>query len=87
MRIAHISDLHLWSHEPIAWRRMLNKRFTGWVNVKFRRGDVHKREVARAVAREIARIGRHPLVARGYRRLTPVQRAVLRVEDSNLVLA
>ncbi len=53
MKIAHISDLHLWSHEPIAWRRMLNKRFTGWVNVKLRRGGMHKREVAQAVAHEI----------------------------------
>jgi 3',5'-cyclic AMP phosphodiesterase CpdA len=54
MKIAHISDLHLLSQEPIAARRMLNKRFTGWVNIKLRRGAVHKREVAQAVAREIA---------------------------------
>jgi 3',5'-cyclic AMP phosphodiesterase CpdA len=55
LRIAHISDLHLLSLDPIPMRRMLNKRFTGWVNIKLRRGSVHKREVAQAVAREVAR--------------------------------
>ena len=53
MKIAHISDLHLLSREPIPPSRMIGKRFTGWVNIKLRRGSVHKREVAQAVAHEI----------------------------------
>ena len=55
MKLAHISDLHLLGNEPIPKRRLVGKRFTGWVNIKLRRGSVHKREVAQAVAREVRR--------------------------------
>jgi hypothetical protein len=34
MRIAHFSDLHLLSLEGVPARRFLNKRFTGWVNLR-----------------------------------------------------
>ena len=54
MRIAHLSDLHLISAEHIPARRLLNKRFTGWVNLKLRRGQQHLRMVAQAVAHEVA---------------------------------
>jgi 3',5'-cyclic AMP phosphodiesterase CpdA len=56
MRIAHISDLHLLSNERIPPHRLVGKRFTGWLNIRFRRGAVHKRAVAQAVARAIARL-------------------------------
>ena len=54
MRIAHLSDLHLLSGEHIPARRLLNKRFTGWVNLKLRRGHQHQRRIAQAVAREVS---------------------------------
>ena len=53
MKIAHISDLHLLGSEEIAPRRLIGKRFTGWVNLRFRRHAVHKPRAAQAVAREI----------------------------------
>ena len=53
MIIAHISDLHLLSPEGPEARRLVGKRFTGWVNLKLRRESHHKREVAQAVAREV----------------------------------
>lgn len=53
MRIAHISDLHLLSTERIPPRRLVGKRFSGWVNIRFRRGAIHKRPIAQAVAHEI----------------------------------
>ncbi|MEM9693387.1 MAG: metallophosphoesterase [Myxococcota bacterium] len=55
MRVAHFSDIHLLALEGVSVKRMLNKRFTGWVNLKVRRHDVHKPDVARAVAREVRR--------------------------------
>ncbi len=53
MRIAHISDLHLLGSEEIPPRRLAGKRFTGWVNLRFRRTALHKPRVAQAVAREL----------------------------------
>lgn len=55
MRIAHFSDLHLLSLEGVPLRRFLNKRLTGWVNLRLKRGHVHKASYVRAIAREIAR--------------------------------
>jgi 3',5'-cyclic AMP phosphodiesterase CpdA len=55
MRIAHFSDLHLLSLEGVTMRRFLNKRLTGWVNLRLKRGHVHKVSHVRAIAREIAR--------------------------------
>ncbi len=55
MRIAHFSDLHLLSLEGVPLRRFLNKRLTGWVNLRLKRGHIHKASYVRAIAREIAR--------------------------------
>jgi 3',5'-cyclic AMP phosphodiesterase CpdA len=54
MRIAHFSDLHLLSLEGVPTRRFLNKRFTGWVNLRLKRGHIHRASYVRAIAREIA---------------------------------
>jgi 3',5'-cyclic AMP phosphodiesterase CpdA len=54
MRIAHFSDLHLLSLEGVPPWRFLNKRLTGWVNLRLKRGHVHKASYVRAIAREIA---------------------------------
>ncbi len=53
MRIAHISDLHLLALDGAVPWRLFNKRFTGWVNIKLKRGSVHKLYAARAVAHAI----------------------------------
>jgi 3',5'-cyclic AMP phosphodiesterase CpdA len=65
MRIAHISDLHLLSLEGLEPRRLLGKRFTGWVNIKMKRGAVHKLFAAQAVAREIRERGIDHVVVTG----------------------
>lgn len=54
MKIAHLSDLHLYSVEGVPPWRFLNKRFTGWVNLRLKRGDRHRSAYVRAIAREIA---------------------------------
>jgi 3',5'-cyclic AMP phosphodiesterase CpdA len=53
MRIAHISDLHLLGSAEIPPHRLLGKRFTGWANIRFRRGAIHKQRAAESVARAI----------------------------------
>lgn len=55
LRIAHLSDLHLMGG-PIPAHRLLNKRFTGWVNLKYRRHAVHRPAHVRALAAEIRRL-------------------------------
>ena len=56
LRIAHLSDLHLMGG-PIAPLRLVNKRFTGWLNLKYRRHGVHRPAHVRALAAEINRLG------------------------------
>lgn len=55
MRIAHLSDLHLLSLEGVPLRRFINKRLTGYANLRLKRGHVHRSNYVRAVAQEIAR--------------------------------
>ncbi|MCL2778225.1 MAG: metallophosphoesterase [Polyangiaceae bacterium] len=55
MRIAHFSDIHLLALDGVGATRFINKRFTGWVNLKVKRGHKHRVSHARAVMREIAR--------------------------------
>ena len=55
MRIAHFSDLHVLALEGVPTHRFLNKRFTGWVNLRVKRGHIHRPNHVRAVAREITR--------------------------------
>lgn len=42
MLIAHISDLHFFDGTPVPAARLMNKRLSGWVNLKLRRGHHHK---------------------------------------------
>jgi 3',5'-cyclic AMP phosphodiesterase CpdA len=53
VRIAHLSDLHVLGDDSVSPLRYLNKRLTGWANLKFRRHAVHKRDVVKALAREL----------------------------------
>jgi 3',5'-cyclic AMP phosphodiesterase CpdA len=56
VRIAHLSDLHLLSLDGAIPFRLLNKRLTGYVNLRLRRHAVHKPFAVRAAAREIRRM-------------------------------
>jgi 3',5'-cyclic AMP phosphodiesterase CpdA len=65
VRIAHLSDLHLLSLEGAVPFRLFNKRITGYLNLRFHRKSVHKPFAARAVAREIRRLGVDHVVITG----------------------
>lgn len=56
MRIAHFSDLHLLSLDGVPLWRFMNKRITGWANLRVRRASVHRAAYVRAIAREIGRL-------------------------------
>jgi 3',5'-cyclic AMP phosphodiesterase CpdA len=56
MRIAHFSDLHLLSLEGVKLHRFLNKRATGYANLRLKRGSVHRASHVRALAREVRRL-------------------------------
>jgi 3',5'-cyclic AMP phosphodiesterase CpdA len=55
MRIAHFSDLHVLALDGVPRARFLNKRITGWVNLRVKRSHKHRLGHVRAVAREITR--------------------------------
>ncbi len=55
MRLAHFSDLHVLALDGIGAHRFLNKRFTGWVNLKLKREHKHRPAYVREVAREVSR--------------------------------
>lgn len=55
MRIAHFSDLHVLALDGVPGHRFLNKRFTGWVNLKVKRSHKHRSTHVRAVTREVTR--------------------------------
>ena len=42
MRIAHFSDLHVLALDGVPTHRFLNKRFTGWVNLRVKRAHKHR---------------------------------------------
>jgi len=53
VRIAHFSDLHVLSLAGVPPTRFLNKRFTGYLNLRLKRHHVHKTAYVRAIAREV----------------------------------
>ena len=55
MRIAHFSDLHLLSLDGVGAHRFLNKRLSGYANLRFKRNHVHRSAYVRAIAQEIKR--------------------------------
>src|ERR1700733_15956621 len=65
MRIAHFSDLHLLSLAGVGPHRFLNKRLTGWANLRLKRGSIHRSAYVRAIAREIARLEIEHVVVTG----------------------
>jgi len=57
VRIAHLSDLHLLDLQGAVPGRLLNKRITGYVNIRAKRGSIHKEFAVRAIAAAIRREG------------------------------
>jgi 3',5'-cyclic AMP phosphodiesterase CpdA len=53
VKIAHISDLHVLALEGATMARLLNKRITGFVNLKLRRAHEHHGYALSAVARAV----------------------------------
>jgi 3',5'-cyclic AMP phosphodiesterase CpdA len=65
MRIAHFSDLHVLSLEGVSPHRFLNKRVTGYANLRLKRGHVHHPRFVRAIARQIKKSGADHVVITG----------------------
>lgn len=66
MRIAHISDLHILDLAGVSRSQLLlNKRLTGWVNLKLKRGSIHRREVVEAMMDDLRRADIDHLVVTG----------------------
>jgi 3',5'-cyclic AMP phosphodiesterase CpdA len=65
MRIAHISDLHVLALEGAVPFRLLNKRATGYANLRFHRKHVHKSELLRAIVAHLAGAGVDHVVITG----------------------
>ncbi len=55
MRIAHISDLHLLALDGVPMSRFLNKRASGWANLRLKRASIHRAGYVRAIATQLAR--------------------------------
>jgi 3',5'-cyclic AMP phosphodiesterase CpdA len=72
MRIAHLSDLHLLDLEGAVPMRLFNKRLTGYVNLRLKRGHHHKAHPVEAAAREL--------------RSTKIDHVVVTGDVSNLAL-
>jgi 3',5'-cyclic AMP phosphodiesterase CpdA len=65
MRIAHFSDLHLLDLSGVPPRRFLNKRLTGYANIRLKRGSIHRASYVRAIAREVRRLDIEHVVITG----------------------
>jgi 3',5'-cyclic AMP phosphodiesterase CpdA len=66
MKIAHFSDLHLLSLSGVPFWRFLNKRLTGWANLRLKRGkSVHRASYVRAIARQVTQMGVDHVVITG----------------------
>jgi 3',5'-cyclic AMP phosphodiesterase CpdA len=55
MKIAHFSDLHVLALDGVPVHRFFNKRLTGWANLRWKRGAIHRTAYVHAIAREVAR--------------------------------
>ena len=54
MKIAHFSDTHVLALEGVPVHRFLNKRLTGWANLRLKRNAVHHADLVHAIARALA---------------------------------
>lgn len=65
MRIAHLSDVHVVDVAGAVPARLLNKRLTGYVNLRLRRADAHRTAIARQVLEETRRLAPDHVVITG----------------------
>jgi 3',5'-cyclic AMP phosphodiesterase CpdA len=65
VRIAHLSDLHLLDLEGAVPHRILNKRLTGWVNIRLNRGHTHKPAPVHAAREAFHEVGVDHVVVTG----------------------
>ena len=66
MKIAHLSDPHILDLRGVPTHRLvLNKRLTGMVNVRLKRGHAHKREVVEAMVEDIRARGVDHVIVTG----------------------
>ncbi len=65
MRIAHISDLHVLDLAGVPPWRFLNKRLTGWANLKLKRNHTHRSGYVRTIAQEIRAFGADHVIITG----------------------
>jgi 3',5'-cyclic AMP phosphodiesterase CpdA len=55
MKVAHISDLHLLALDGVPLHRFLNKRISGWANLRLKRASKHRAGYVKAIIAELAR--------------------------------
>jgi 3',5'-cyclic AMP phosphodiesterase CpdA len=65
MKIAHISDLHVLALDGVPMSRFLNKRISGWANLRLKRESVHRAAYLRAIVAELARLSFDHVVVTG----------------------
>ncbi len=65
MRIAHLSDLHLLDLEGAVPQRLFNKRFTGYLNLRFHRKSVHKAHAVTSAAEALKKLAIDHIVITG----------------------
>lgn len=81
MRVAHFSDLHLLDLTGAVPHRLFNKRFTGYLNLRLRRGHKHKPEPVRLGARSLRNLGVDHVVVTGDLSNLSLEREFDRVKD------
>jgi len=81
MRIAHLSDLHLLDLDGAVPFRLLNKRLTGYANLRLRRNHKHKPEPVRAAARLLRELDVDHVVITGDVSNLALEREFDRVRD------
>lgn len=81
MRVAHLSDLHLLDLEGAVPFRLLNKRLTGYANLRLRRGHKHKPHPVRLGAQKLKSLGVDHLVVTGDVSNLALEREFDRVRD------
>jgi 3',5'-cyclic AMP phosphodiesterase CpdA len=65
VKIAHFSDLHVLALEGVGVHRFLNKRLTGWANLRLKRNAVHHTELVHAIARAVSEGGYDHVICTG----------------------
>lgn len=65
LRVAHFSDLHILALRGLSPVRLLNKRLSGYANLRFKRKHIHRPAYVRAIAREITSAGIDHVVITG----------------------